>query len=60
MILAFCYSIIQKQFVGRAGFEPAKAYANGVTVRSIWPLWNLPDFTDLSQVRKTFPKSARP
>lgn len=28
--------------VGRAGFEPAKAYASGVTVRPIWPLWNRP------------------
>ena len=28
--------------VGRAGFEPAKAYASGVTVRPIWPLWYLP------------------
>ncbi len=30
-------------FVGREGFEPSKAYANGVTVRPIWPLWNLPN-----------------
>jgi hypothetical protein len=29
--------------VGRAGFEPAKAYASGVTVRPIWPLWYLPN-----------------
>ncbi len=31
-----------KLLVGRAGFEPAKAYASGVTVRPIWPLWYLP------------------
>ncbi len=28
--------------MGRAGFEPAKSKDNGVTVRPIWPLWNLP------------------
>ncbi|CAL2076209.1 hypothetical protein T190607A02C_120069 [Tenacibaculum sp. 190524A02b] len=29
--------------MGRAGFEPAKSKDNGVTVRPIWPLWNLPE-----------------
>ena len=28
--------------VGRSGFEPLKAYADGVTVRSLWPLGHLP------------------
>ncbi len=28
--------------VGRAGFEPAKAYANGFTDRPLWPLGHLP------------------
>ena len=49
-------------FVGRAGFEPAKAYANGVTVRPIWPLWNLPNCPNLQlesldlQIYSVFPK----
>lgn len=32
----------RNSMVGRAGFEPAKAKASGVTVRPIWPLWNRP------------------
>ena len=35
--------------VGREGFEPSKDHSNGVTVRPIWPLWNLPKtFKELS------------
>ena len=30
--------------VGREGFEPSKDHSNGVTVRPIWPLWNLPGY----------------
>ena len=37
--------------VGRAGFEPAKAKASGVTVRPIWPLWNLPGYCRLKDFR---------
>ena len=29
-------------FVGRAGFEPTKAYASRFTVCPSWPLWYLP------------------
>jgi hypothetical protein len=31
-----------KLFVGRVGFEPTKSKDSGVTVRPVWPLWNLP------------------
>ena len=32
----------RKNMVGRSGFEPLKAKADGVTVRSLWPLGHLP------------------
>ena len=31
------------KFVGRAGFEPTKAYASRFTVCPSWPLWYLPN-----------------
>jgi hypothetical protein len=35
-------------FVGRRGFEPLKSKDSGFTVRPIWPLWNLPELSHLS------------
>ena len=33
-----------KKVVGRAGFEPTKAYASRFTVCPSWPLWYLPKY----------------
>ena len=38
LLSRLCY----KKFVGRAGFEPTKAYASRFTVCPSWPLWYLP------------------
>ena len=34
--------VLDHQFVGRGGFEPPKAYADGFTARSLWPLGHRP------------------
>ena len=46
--------------VGRSGFEPLKAYADGVTVRSLWPLRHLPSHQqEPPQARKKLPDTLR-
>ena len=40
--LRFAIKLSEKRLVGRAGFEPTKAYASRFTVCPSWPLWYLP------------------
>ena len=40
-VLPLNYS--RKKMVGREGFAPSKAHANGFTARPIWLLWYLPN-----------------
>ena len=42
-----CPTLLRRYFsrmVGRAGFEPTKAYASRFTVCPSWPLWYLPEY----------------
>ena len=41
----------KKNKVGRAGFEPTKAYASRFTVCPSWPLWYLPNISKSSKTR---------
>ena len=63
------YRTLQSRImVGRSGFEPLKAKADGVTVRSLWPLGHLPSHQQepikgwgkLQQPLKDKPKSGQP
>ena len=42
----YIFLIFGKENVGRAGFEPTKAYASRFTVCPSWPLWYLPGYSN--------------
>src|SRR5512133_905995 len=45
--------------VGRAGFEPTKAFASRFTVCPSWPLWYLPNINRVLLLRHTFTNLSR-
>ncbi len=46
-------------YVGRAGFEPTKAFASRFTVCPSWPLWYLPNKNRVILLRYTFTTLSR-